>query len=87
MGMATDFYRTLFQQKQPPRTKRCREEVWRHTPTIVQPNMRTTLVAPFSTAKMQDAAITIDGQKDGLSKTFFTSYWNQIHQPLLAAFQ
>ena len=91
MGMATNFYRTLFQQEQQaPRTKRCREEVWRHTSTIVQPSMEEAFVAPFTTTKMQDAVMAIDGQKcpgeDGLSKAFFTSYWDQIHQPLLAAF-
>ena len=48
-------------------------------------------MAPFTTAEMQDALLAIDGQKcpgeDGLSRAFFTSYWDQIHQPLLAAFQ
>ena len=63
MGMATDFYRTLFQQEEQPapRTRRCREEVWRHTSTIVQPSMRMTLVAPFTTTEMQDAVMAIDG--------------------------
>ena len=79
MGMATDFYRTLFQQEQPtPRTRCCCEEVWRHTRTIVQPNMRSTLVAPFTTVEMQDVVMAINGQKcpgeDGLSRAFFTSY-------------
>ena len=36
MGLATDFYQTLFQQELVAlRTRRCREEVWRHTPSIV----------------------------------------------------
>ena len=77
MGMATDFYRGLFQMEQPtPRTKRCCEEVWRHTPSIIQPSMRMTLVVPFTIAEMQDALLAIDGQKcpgeDGLSTAFFT---------------
>ena len=81
MGTATDFYRTLFQQDLPaPRTRRCREEVWRHTPSIVQPSMQTTLMAPFTTIEMQEALMAIDGQKcpgeDGLSRAFFTSFWD-----------
>ena len=37
MGMATDFYMTLFQQELPaPRTRRCRQEVWRHTPSMLE---------------------------------------------------
>ena len=65
MGMATDFFRTLFQQEQQPapRTMRCCEEVWRHTPTIVQPSMMKALVALFTTAEMHDAVMAIDGQK------------------------
>ena len=92
MGLATDFYRTLFQQEQlAPRTRRSREEVWRHTPALVQLHMQTALMAPYTTAEMQEALMAIDGQKcpgeDGLSRDFFTSFWDQIHQPLLTAFQ
>ena len=90
MGMTTDFYQTLFQWELPaPRTRRC-HEVWRHTPSIVQPSMQATLMAPFTTIEMQEALMAIDGQKcpgeDGLSRTFFTAFWDQIQQPLLAAF-
>ena len=85
--MATDFYRTLFQQELPaPRTRRCREEAWRHTPPIIQPSMQASLMAPFTTTEMQEALMAIDGQKclgeDGLSRAFFTTFWDQIQQPL-----
>ena len=53
--------------------------------------MGENLLAPFTTEEMQDAIMSIDGQKcpgeDGLSRAFFTTFWEQIHQPLLAAFQ
>ena len=53
--------------------------------------MCEALLAPFTVAEMQDAVREIDGQKcrgeDGLSRAFFTTFWEQIHQPLLAAFQ
>ena len=80
MGLATDFYRTLFQQEQlAPRTRRSREEVWRHTPALVQPCMQAALMAPFTTSEMQEALMAIDGQKypgeDGLSRAFFTIFW------------
>ena len=92
MDVATDFYRSLFQQEPPdPRARCCRKEVWRHIPTLVQPSMSEALLAPFTVLEMQDAVRDIDGQKcpgeDGLSKAFFTTFWEQIHQPLLAAFQ
>ena len=58
MGIATDFYQSLFQQEQPaPRTKHCREEVWRHTPSIVQPSMGEELVALFTTAKVDPSRV------------------------------
>ena len=60
-------------------------------PTLMHPSMRKALLAPFTVTEMQDAVSDIDGQKypgeDGLSKAFFTTFWDQIHQPLLAAFQ
>ena len=84
MDLATDYYRTLFQQEPPdPRARRCMEEVWRHTPTLVQPSMRETLLTPFTITEMQNAVRDIDGQKcpdeDGLSKAFFTTFWEQVH--------
>ena len=49
-------------------------------PHQVQPSMGETLMAPFTTAEMQDAVMTNDGQKcpseDGLSRAFFTTYWD-----------
>ena len=48
-------------------------------------------MAPFTMVEMQHAMMAIDGQKcheeDGLSEVFFTTFWDQIHQPLLATFQ
>lgn len=59
--------------------------------TLVQPSMREALLAPFTVAEMQDAMRDIDVQKwpgeDGLSRAFFTTFWEQVHQPLLVAFQ
>ena len=53
--------------------------------------MGEALLAPFTIAKMQDAIRDIDGQKclgeDGLTRAFFTTFWEQIHLPLLSAFQ
>ena len=53
--------------------------------------MGEALLAPFTMTEMQEAVRDIDGQKyrseDGLSRAFFTIFWEQIHQPLLAAFQ
>ena len=58
---------------------------------MVQPSMHETLMAPFTSSEMHDSLMAIDGQKchgeDGLSRAFFTTFWNQIQQPLLAAFQ
>ena len=84
MGLASNFYRTLFQQEPPnPRARRCREKVWRYKPTLVQPSMREALLAPCTIAEMQDAMRDIDGQKcpeeDRLSRAFFTTFWEQIH--------
>ena len=91
MDLATDVYRSLFQQEPAdPRARHYKEEVWRHTPTLVQPSMSEALLAPFTVSEMQDAVRDIDGQKclgeDGLSRAFFTTFWEQIHQPLLATF-
>lgn len=79
MDMATDYYRTLFQQEPPnPRARCCMEEVWRHTPTLVQPDMGEALLAPFTVTKMYEALRDIDAQKcpseDGLSRAFFTTF-------------
>ena len=64
MDVAIDFYRSLFQQEPPdPHARRCREEVWRHTPTLVQPSRSEALLAPFTISEMQDAVREIDGQK------------------------
>ena len=92
MEMATNNYMTLFQQERPTvRARYYREELWSHTPRLMQPSMGETLLAPFTMTKMQEAVLAIDGQKcpgeHGLSKAFFTTFWEQIHQPLLAAFQ
>ena len=92
MDLATHFYRNLFEQEPPdPRARRCREEVWRHMPTLVQPSVGEALLTSFTVTEMQDAVRDIDGQKcpgeDGLSRAFFTTFWEQIHMPLLAAFQ
>lgn len=62
MEIATDYYKTLFQKEQlAPRARRCREEVWRHTPRLVQPRMQETPVAPFTTLEMRDAVMAVDG--------------------------
>ena len=92
MYTATDYHRTLFQQASPdPQARHCREEVWSHTPTLIEPSMGEALIAPFTITEMQEAVRDIDGQKclgeDMLSKAFFTTFWEQIHQPLLAAFK
>ena len=64
MDLATDFYKILFQQEPPdPRARRCREEVWRYMPTLVQPSVREALLAEFTVVEMQDAVRDIDGQK------------------------
>ena len=47
---------------------------------MVQPRMGEDLMAPLTTAKMEDVAMAIDGQKcpkeDGLSRAFFTTFWD-----------
>ena len=53
MEIATDYYRTLFFQGQPaPWARCCREEVWSHTPSLVQPSMGESLFMPFTTTEM-----------------------------------
>ena len=53
--------------------------------------MGEALMAPFTTAEMPNEVMAIDGQKcpseDGISRAFFTTYWDRIHQLLLAAFR
>ena len=48
-------------------------------------------MAPFTLTKMRAALMAIDGQKcpgeDGLSRAFFTAFWDNLEQPLLGAFQ
>ena len=63
MEMAIDYYRTLFQQEllDPRAHHRCREEVWSHTPTLVQPSMGEALLAPFMVTEMQEVVRDIDG--------------------------
>ena len=52
-------------------------------PILVQPSIREALLVPFTITEMQDVVRDIDGQKcpgqDGLSKAFFTTFWEQIH--------
>ena len=56
MDMAIDYYKTLFEQEpQDPRARHCREEVWSHIPTLVQPSMGEVLTAPFMVTEMQEA--------------------------------
>ena len=45
--------------------------------------MREALLAPFIVIEMQEVVRDINGQKclgeDGLSKAFFTTFWEQVH--------
>ena len=84
MEVMTHYYKTLFQQELPnPRARHRREEMWSHTPSLVQPSTGEALLAPFTVTEMQEAVRDIDGQKyrseDGLSRAFFTTFWKQIH--------
>lgn len=54
MELATDYYKTLFQQKfTDPRAYRCRDEVWSHTSTLIQPSIGEALLTPFIVIEMQ----------------------------------
>lgn len=91
MEIVTNYYRELFQQEfSHPHASRCREQVWSHILTMVSHRMRESCMTPFTIQELLDAFMEQDGHKcpgeDGLSHSFFPSFWDQIHQSLLSAF-
>ena len=92
MGIVSDYYSELFQQKHLHSWAMwCREHVWHHILTVVSPRMRELLLAPLTEQELLDTFTEQDGQKcsgkDGLSRAFSLTFWEQIHQPLLASFK
>ena len=68
-----------------------RDTVWSHTRRSVTADMTPTLCAMFTLQELRDAVDALDPSScpgdDGLSRQFFTTYWDVVSGPLLKGLQ
>lgn len=81
MCLASDFYASLFSDETcTEEVLGARQAVWSCTSSIVTDQMWTALMAPFTEIELAVAFQSQSGQKcpgeDGLSKAFFTTFWD-----------
>lgn len=68
-----------------------RDMVWSHVQPMVSPDMGAALLSPFTESELQTAVSALDASScpgdDGLTRQFFTEFWDALHVTLLQGLQ